>query len=85
MSQSKNLTGKGTNILLVEDHEVFRMGLKELLSDEDDLYICGEADNINTAWKLVNDLKPDFMIVDIGLKGDDGIELQTSCHKAKSA
>ena len=62
-------------ILIVEDHEVFRLGIKELINNEPDLTICGEADDITTARALINDLSPDMAIIDISLKNSNGLNL----------
>lgn len=62
-------------ILLVEDHPVFIVGLKELIDQEADLQVCGEASDVNEAWKQIERLRPDMVIVDITLKGRNGIEL----------
>lgn len=64
-----------TRILLVEDHPVFIVGLKELINQEADLQVCGEAGDVNAAWRQIERLKPDLVIVDITLKGRNGIEL----------
>ena len=62
-------------ILIVEDHEVFRLGIKELINNEPDLTICGEADDITTARALINDLSPDMAIIDISLRNSNGLNL----------
>jgi len=66
---------KKSCIFLVEDHVIFRMGLTELINQEEDLIVCGQADNIEDAWKAVNHAMPDMMILDISLKGKSGIDL----------
>ncbi len=67
--------GRARRILLVDDHPVMRQGLRELLSREPDLEICGEAEDALEAVRLVESLSPDLMIVDISLKGSSGIDL----------
>jgi DNA-binding NarL/FixJ family response regulator len=62
-------------ILIVEDHEVFRLGIKELIEHEPDLSVCGEADNAMEAMELTRRLGPDMAIVDITLKQGNGIDL----------
>ena len=66
---------KTTRILIVEDHPVFIFGLKELLHQENDLEVCGQAESVGEAWEKIGALKPDLVIVDITLKGRNGIEL----------
>jgi len=62
-------------IFIVDDHPIVRKGLGQLINQEDDLEICGEADNAETALELLKKVKPDLAIVDISLRGIDGIEL----------
>jgi DNA-binding NarL/FixJ family response regulator len=70
-----------TRIMIVEDHQVFRMGLRELLNQEVDLAVCGEAGDADRAWEEIRRLGPDMVIVDISLKGRDGIGLVRDIHK----
>jgi DNA-binding NarL/FixJ family response regulator len=62
-------------ILIVDDHAVMRQGLAKLLSDEEDMEVCGEAESVSDALKAIAQLKPDLTIVDISLTGRTGIEL----------
>ncbi len=62
-------------ILIVEDHPIFRLGLAELINQEKDLFVCGEAEDVSGALDVLPRLTPDMVIVDISLKGRDGIEL----------
>ncbi len=62
-------------ILLVEDHPIFRLGLAELINQEEDLHVCGDAKDVDDAIKKIQDLKPDLVIADISLKQSDGIDL----------
>jgi len=62
-------------IMIVDDHPVVRHGLRELLSHEPDLELCGEAESAEEALRLVGSLAPDVVIVDILLKGTNGIDL----------
>lgn len=64
-----------TNILIVDDHPIVRQGLTELVNQEDDLYVCGQAEDAHQAMKAVKELKPDMAIVDISLKETSGMEL----------
>jgi DNA-binding NarL/FixJ family response regulator len=62
-------------VFLVEDHPVFRFGLRELIEQELDLQVCGEAENIGTAWDKISSNQPDLVIIDISLIGRSGLEL----------
>ncbi|KJR43289.1 two component transcriptional regulator, LuxR family [Candidatus Magnetoovum chiemensis] len=61
-------------IMLVEDHPIFRLGLAELINQEDDLIACGSATDVNGAVKELEALEPDLIIADISLKNSDGID-----------
>src|SRR3984885_11896627 len=62
-------------ILLVDDHPIFRHGLTELLDRQVDLVVCGHADSAPGALEQMRNLKPDLAILDITLRGTNGIEL----------
>jgi len=62
-------------IFIVDDHPVFREGLGGLIRREGDLTVCGEADNAPQALEAVQRLKPELVLVDIGLPGRSGLEL----------
>jgi two-component system, NarL family, response regulator len=62
-------------ILLVEDDELFRLGLSTRLAREADLIIAAEAEDGETALEIIKtDLAIDIVILDIGLPGIDGLE-----------
>jgi DNA-binding NarL/FixJ family response regulator len=62
-------------VLLVEDHPMFREHLGQLIDRDLGMSICGEADNIRDAMRLILETKPDIAIVDITLHGSSGLEL----------
>lgn len=62
-------------ILIVEDHPIFRWGLSELINQEPDMVVCGDATDAAGAWKAIERLKPDLIIADITLENSDGIDL----------
>src|SRR5688500_20196537 len=64
-----------TRILIVDDHPIVRERLAELIGQEPDLVVCGEAEDSNEAIKAAQALQPDLAIVDITLKDTYGIEL----------
>ncbi len=63
------------SVFIVEDHPIFRDGLTQLINKEDDIIVCGEADNAEDAVKLIRKKSPDLVVVDIMLKESCGIEL----------
>lgn len=69
----KNITV--SKILIVDDHEIVRQGLVQLLKEEPNLDVCGEARDASEAMDKVAALKPDLVLLDISLDDVDGIEL----------
>jgi DNA-binding NarL/FixJ family response regulator len=63
-----------TRILIVDDHELCRDGLKMLINREADMEVVGEAENGQRAITLADDLQPDVIIMDIKMPVMDGIE-----------
>jgi two-component system response regulator NreC len=63
-----------TRLLLVDDHAVVRSGLRMLLENEVDVEIIGEAGTAGEALASAADLKPDVILMDIGLPDKSGIE-----------
>ena len=61
-------------ILLVDDHEVVRLGLKSLLERHPQFDIVGEAGSSREAMEQVAALQPDVVVMDIRLPGASGIE-----------
>jgi DNA-binding NarL/FixJ family response regulator len=61
-------------LLVVDDHPVFRHGLRRLLDEEKDLEICGEAETAQEGLKALRRLRPDGILLDVSLPGTNGIE-----------
>ena len=62
-------------ILIVDDHPIVRRGLRELVADEPDLEVCGEAEDVAQALSQVAETRPDLVIVDLTLKNGHGLDL----------
>jgi DNA-binding NarL/FixJ family response regulator len=62
-------------VLIVDDHPIVREGLRALISQQTDLEVCGEAESVGEAMDLVDSTQPDIAVIDISLKGSDGLEL----------
>lgn len=65
------------NVLLVEDHELYRMGLSMVLSGAADINLIAEAADGTDGIKKARDYSPDVILMDIGLPNIDGIEATT--------
>lgn len=62
-------------VFIVDDHEVVRRGLIDLINAEDDLNVVGDAGNVHDALKMIIDLQPDVAVLDVRLPDGSGIEL----------
>ncbi len=61
-------------VLLVDDHEIVRLGLLTLINDQSDMEVVGEAGTAADAVRAVESLRPDVILMDIRLPGEGGIE-----------
>lgn len=64
-----------TRIYLVDDHALIRRGLVTLIDAENDMEVCGQAEDAASALNQIMKILPDLIIVDISLKGNSGLEL----------
>ncbi len=69
---------KMTRILVVDDHPIFRYGVKELIESQPDFRVCGEAEDPAEALRFLESHGADIVIVDISLKKGSGLELLKS-------
>jgi DNA-binding NarL/FixJ family response regulator len=67
-------TGEKTTILLVDDHALFRVGMRQILEREPGFDIVGEADDTRSAFDLSVQLSPDIILMDLSLPAPGGIE-----------
>jgi len=63
-----------TRVLLVDDHEIVRLGLVTLIDDQPDMKVVGEAGTAAEAVRLVERLDPHVVLMDVRLPGEGGIE-----------
>jgi DNA-binding NarL/FixJ family response regulator len=78
-SRGKTSTGKSvadkSRVFIVDDHTMFREGLRQLIERESGLTVCGDAPDAAAALQGIRRSKPDVVIVDISLSGTSGIDL----------
>ena len=67
-------TAKKT-VLVVDDHPLMRQGLALLINQQQDMQVCGEAQEAQAAMHAIAQLRPDIMILDISLNGPDGLDI----------
>ncbi|HEY8521438.1 MAG TPA: response regulator transcription factor [Gammaproteobacteria bacterium] len=63
------------SVFVVDDHPIVRQGLVQLIEQEPDLEVCGEAADVKEARLALAKLKPDIVILDLSLRDSDGMEL----------
>jgi len=68
-------------ILLADDHDLMRRGIRGLLESESDLEVCGEAANGREAFVLATCLKPDVIVLDLGMPELNGLDALKHIHK----
>ena len=68
-------------ILLVDDHEVVRLGVRALINDEPGMDVVGEAGTVREAVRLAVDLRPDVVVLDMRLPDGHGVD---ACRQIKA-
>lgn len=71
-----------TRVVLVDDHDVVRKGIRNLLRKAADIVVIGEANNGYDAIKMVNQLRPDVLLLDIEMPGMNGVEVVRKLEEA---
>ena len=66
--------GDDLRVLLVDDHDLFRTGLRNLLEEQGGLSVLGEAANGAEAVQLVSESAPDVVVMDLNMPGMSGVE-----------
>jgi len=64
-----------SRIFIVDDHPLVREGLTNLINGQDDLVVCGEAEDSTRAVAGIKKARPDVALIDISLKNESGLEL----------
>lgn len=64
-----------TKVMIVDDHPIFRMGMSELINQEDEFTVCAVAEDIASARKAMREEEPEMAVIDISLAGDNGLDL----------
>ena len=70
-------------ILLTDDHTLFRKGIRTLLSSESDIEVVGEAANGSESVEQISSLRPDIVLMDIGMAGLSSFEATRQIKKVR--
>jgi len=73
--KAKAPPAKQLQVVLVEDHRMFREWLGRMICEDASLTVCGEADNIKDALSVIQRTQPDIVLLDITLRDSSGLEL----------
>jgi DNA-binding NarL/FixJ family response regulator len=70
-------------LLIVDDHEVVRRGVRSLLTDQTDWEVCGEAVDGQDALDKARELKPDLIVMDVSMPRLNGLEATRQVEEAQ--
>jgi len=73
--KSSNDVARKRQVFIVDDHPLVRDGLANLINQQSDLTVCGEAEDSHGAIAGIESCKPDVALIDISLKNESGLEL----------
>ena len=62
-------------VLIVDDHDVLRAGIRQVLETSDDMVVVGEADDANAALDMIETLRPNVVLIDVRLPEQNGIDM----------
>lgn len=72
-------------LLLVDDHPIVREGLRAYLALQPGLEVVAEAADVTGALSLIGDTKPDLVLLDVELEGENGLSLLSKLHETEAA
>ena len=75
MTKRETSGSSKTRVFIVDDHPVVRQGLAQMIGQQADFTVCGEAADVSTALKMIQELTPDMAVVDLNLKDSSGLDL----------
>ncbi|HYL07146.1 MAG TPA: response regulator transcription factor [Candidatus Udaeobacter sp.] len=76
-------TGKGTRVLIVEDHQVVAEGLAALINGQTDMHVVGHAGSVAESVSRAAELKPDLVVVDFRLTDGTGADAATAIRQIR--
>lgn len=73
--KTNRITDFKKKVLIVDDHPLFRNGITFCINNEKDMQVCGEAEHAEDAVRLIEEMMPDLVILDLSLKLNSGLDL----------
>lgn len=73
----------GIRVLIVDDHPLFRNGLRQVIQDDDRFELVGEAADGESAWQSIQEKKPDVAVLDVNLPKLTGLEVARKIREKK--
>ncbi len=74
---------KPTSVIIIDDHALFRRGVSQMISTDLEFVVIGEAASGAEGLLLVEQMKPDLVLIDLNMKGMNGIETLSRIKEAK--
>ena len=74
-AEERSSLSRPARILIVDDHPMMRAGLVAQISDQPDMEVCAEAEDMQEALAAIESTEPDLAIVDLALRDSHGIDL----------
>jgi len=74
------MSTEAAKIFIVDDHPLMRTGLRQIISDEPDLKVCGEAGSVHDAMQFLANTIPDAAMIDLTLPDGSGLDLIKRIH-----
>jgi DNA-binding NarL/FixJ family response regulator len=71
-------------ILVVDDHDIVRQGVRFILHSRPEWEVCGEAENGIEALEKIAQLKPDVVVLDVSMPGKDGLTVASELARKKA-
>lgn len=70
-----NIEARSIRVLLVDDHDIVRLGLRVVLEGAEDIVVVGEASNGDEALQKIEQADPDVVVMDLSMQGMDGVKI----------
>ena len=72
---------KSIRVFIADDNRLLREGLVSMLMEQKDMIVVGSAESGSKTLELINELRPDVALVDIGMPDKDGLDITRTLHK----